>query len=87
MSNFSPKIEEATDDQLKHWTSETSPGYASLASDELTRRALNKLQETIKTFNEQSSKQTDKMIRLTWWIVGLTVVMVLGLAIQIILAL
>ena len=87
MSHFSLKIEEATDDQLKHWTNETNPHYASLVSDELTRRALDKLQETIKTFNEQSSKQTKKMIGLTWWVVGLTVVMVLGLVIQIILAL
>lgn len=58
-----------------------------LASDELTRRAVKKLHETIEKLNDQSSRQTDKMIKLTWWIVGLTVVMVAGLIVQIILSL
>lgn len=86
MSNFSPKLENSTDEQLRHSISEHNPHFASLSSDELTRRALDKLQETIKIFNEQSSKQTEKMIRLTWWIVVLTVVMVIGLIAQIVLA-
>ena len=86
MSNFSPKIEDQTEEQLRYSTNEHNPHYASLSSDELTRRALDKLQETIKIFNEQSSKQTEKMIRLTWWIVVLTVVMVIGLIAQIVLA-
>ena len=87
MSNFAPKLEDSEDKQLWHLINESSPHYGSLASDELTRRALNKLQGTIKTFNEQSSKQTDKLVGLTWWIVGLTVAMLAGLIIQIILAL
>ena len=87
MTNFSPKLEESKDDQLWQLINQSSPHYGSLASDELTRRALNKLQETIKSFNEQSSKQTDKLVNLTWWIVGLTVAMLIGLIIQIILAL
>lgn len=87
MSNFSPKIEDQTEEQLRYSTNEHNPHYASLSSDELTRRALNKLQETIKTFNEQSSKQTEKMIQLTWWVVGLTIALLVGLVIQIILAL
>jgi len=62
---------------------------AATANDRLKKVAIetNKLTKTIEIFNEQSSKQTEKMIRLTWWIVGLTVVMVIGLAIQIILSL
>lgn len=87
MSNFSPKLEDSKDDQLWQLINQSSPHYGSLASDELTRRALNKLQGTIKTFNDQSSKQTDKLVGLTWWIVGLTVAMLVGLIIQIILAL
>jgi uncharacterized Rmd1/YagE family protein len=87
MSNFSPKLEEATDQQLMHMVNELDFRVVPLASDELTRRSVKKLHETIQTSNEQSSKQTQKMIRLTWWIIGLTVVMVLGLVIQIILAL
>ena len=87
MSNFALKLEDSTDDQLLQLINQSSPHYGSLASDELTRRALNKLQETIKTFNEQSSKQTDKLVRLTWWIVGLTIAMLAGLIVQIILIL
>jgi len=87
MTNFSPRLEDSKDDQLWQLINQSSPHYGSLASDELTRRALNKLQETIKTFNDQSSKQTDKLVGLTWWIVGLTVAMLAGLIIQIILAL
>lgn len=58
-----------------------------LASDELTRRTIRKLGETIEVFNNQSSKQTEKLVKLTWWIVGLTIIMVAGLTVQIILAL
>lgn len=87
MTNFSPKLEDSKDDQLWQLINQSSSHYGSLAFDELTRRALNKLQETIKTFNDQSSKQTDKLVGLTWWIVGLTVAMLVGLIIQIILAL
>ena len=87
MTNFSPKLEDSKDDQLWQLINQSSPHYGSLASDELTRRTLNKLQETIRTFNDQSSRQTDKLVGLTWWIVGLTVAMLVGLIIQIILAL
>ncbi|MBI2123816.1 MAG: hypothetical protein HYU04_01085 [Candidatus Wildermuthbacteria bacterium] len=87
MSNFSPKLEDATDEQLMNMVNELDFRVVPLASDELTRRSAKKLHETIETFNQQSSKQTKKMIGLTWWIVGLTVIMVLGLVIQIILSL
>jgi len=83
MTNFSPELQDSTEDQLWQLINQSSPHYGSLASDELTRRALNKLQETIKNFNTQSSKQTEEMIRLTKWIAGLTAVMVIGLLIQI----
>ena len=87
MSNFAPKLQDSNDDQLWHLINESSPHYGSLASDELTRRSLNKLRETMQVFNEQSSRQTEKMIKLTRWIVGLTIVMVVGLIVQTILAL
>lgn len=86
MSNFSPKLEDASEEQLMHMVNELDFRVVPLASDELTRRSVKKLHETIEKFNNQSSKQTDKMIRLTWWIVGLTIVMVLGLVIQIFLS-
>lgn len=87
MSNFSPKLENATDEQLKHWINELDFRVVPLASDELTRRALKSLQVAIDEFSERSSRQTQKVISLTRWIVALTIVMVVGLVIQIILAL
>lgn len=86
MSNFSPKLEDATDEQLKNMVNELDFRVVPLASDELTRRTIRSLKSTIKSFNEKTSKQTDKMIKLTWVIVGLTVVLVIGLFIQIRLA-
>ena len=87
MANFAKNVEEASEKELYSWVNQLDFRVVPLASDELTRRSLNRLRETIETFNEQSSKQTDKLVRLTWWIVGLTVVMVIGLAVQIYLAL
>ena len=62
---------------------------AATANDRIKKAVIevNKLTTTIETFNKQSSKQTEKIVKLTWWIVGLTIVMVIGLVIQIILAL
>jgi len=87
MSNFSPKLQDATDDELMHMVNELDFRVVPLASDELTRRSIRKLEKAIQQYNKQTSKQTRKMIRLTWGIVGLTVVMVIGLVIQIILVL
>ena len=87
MSNFSPKLQDSTDDQLWRLINESSPDFASLASGELSRRRMCQLQITIETFNKEASGQTEKMIRLTWYIVVLTIVMVIGLVIQIALAL
>lgn len=84
MSNFSPKLQDATDEQLMNMVNELDFRVVPLASDELTRRSLKKLIEIIGKFNDQSSKQTERMINLTWWIVILTIVTVFGLAIQII---
>ena len=87
MSTFSPKIEDSTEKQLSFIINELDARYGAIASNELLKRAVNKLEETIKVFNEQSSKQTDKMLFLTYLIAFLTSVMVIGLVVQIILAL
>ena len=87
MANFAKNLEEASEKELYSWVNQLDFRVVPLASDELTRRALDKLQGTIKAFNEQSSKQTEKLVRLTWWVVGLTVAMVVGLIVEIILAL
>ncbi|KKQ64574.1 MAG: hypothetical protein US86_C0019G0002 [Candidatus Daviesbacteria bacterium GW2011_GWA2_38_24] len=86
MSNFSPKLEKATDEQLKHWVNEGNFQIVPLASDELTRRTLSELQKTIQVFNEQASKQTEKMIEVTNLIAMLTTLMLVGLIVQIYLA-
>lgn len=52
MSNFSPKLEDATDEQLMHMVNELSPTFTVLASDELTRRTVGKLEKTISIFND-----------------------------------
>jgi hypothetical protein len=48
--------------------------------------AVNELHETIKQFNEASSRQTKHLIVLTWAIVVLTIMMLIGLGVQIYLA-
>ena len=87
MSNFSPKLEDATDEELMNMINELDFRVVPLSSDELTRRTIKRLRETIETFNKQSWKQTQKMIQLTRYIVGLTIVMIFGLIVQIILTL
>jgi len=87
MSNFSPKLQDATDEQLMHMVNELDFRVVPLASDELTRRTIRKLEKTMENFNNQSSRQTEKLIKLTRWIVGLTIAMIVGLVMQIILAL
>ncbi len=86
MKNFEKKLEEATEEELHSWVNTRNPHFTVLASNELIRRALNKLHGVIRTFNEQSSKQTEKMIALTQVIIFLTGVLVVGLFVQIYLA-
>lgn len=86
MSNFSPKLEESNEEQLNYSINEYDPRFGVLASNELTRRSLDKLQKTIETFNKETSEQTIKMLFLTYLIAFLTVIMVIGLIIQIYMA-
>lgn len=85
MTNFSKKLKEINDEDLENGVNQHDPRFAALESNELIKRSVNKLEKTIENFNEESSKQTSKMIYLTWVIVGLTIAMLLGLIIQIIL--
>lgn len=56
MSNFSPKLQDSTEDELLHMINELNPTFTILASDELTRRVLRKLQKTIEISNKHSEK-------------------------------
>lgn len=75
MRNFEKNLEYATEVELYKWVNESDFRVVHLASDELTRRTLKQMRETMTVFNESSSKQTEKIIYLTKWIVGLTVIM------------
>ncbi len=86
MVNFSPRIEDSTEEQLLNNIDEHNPSYGIISSNELLKRTINKLEKTIEIFNKESSKQTGKMLFLTYTTTFLTVVMVIGLIIQIILA-
>lgn len=48
MSNFSPKLQEATEEELMYMVNELDFRVVPLASDELTRRTIRKFESTIK---------------------------------------
>lgn len=59
MPNFSPKLEEQSDDQLRSNINEKhTPEFALLSSDELTRRSLDKLRETTVELDKSNKKYT-----------------------------
>ena len=86
MANFAKNLEEASEKELYSWVNQLDFRVVPLASDELTRRTIRKLEKTIEVFNDESSNQTEKLVKLTWWIVCLTIIMVIGLVVQIILS-
>lgn len=49
--------------------------------------SIQNLIKQLKAFNEQSDKQTRKMVSLTWVIAGLTALMFAGLVVQIVISL
>lgn len=65
MTNFGKNLKEIDDEDLESGINEHDPKFAALESNELIKRSVNKLEKTIEIFNEQSSKQTSKMIFLT----------------------
>ena len=56
MSNFEKKIEEAAGEELYFWINDRDPNYASLASDELTRREFAGLRNSIKELNDSATR-------------------------------
>jgi len=46
-------------------------------------KATKQLEATIRTFNEQADRQTSTMLRLTWAMLILTVVMTIAVGLQI----
>jgi len=51
--------------------------------DRATMEMNRRLKKSINNFNKNSSEQTNKLIILTRWIIGLTIVMLVGIGVQI----
>ena len=79
MKNFEKDIENATDKELYTWVNNLDFRVVPLASDELTRRSIKEMIKSINVFNNKSSGQTKRLIILT-------IIMTIGLIIQILLA-
>ena len=85
MSNFFPQLEDATDEQLRHMINELDFRVVTLASDELTRRMLFKLINTIVSLDEKNEKLQKKIFALT--VVGIILaafqmIQILGIIIE-----
>lgn len=52
MPNFSPKLEDSNEVQLRNHIQELNPHYAQLASDELTRRHFDKFDRSTTFFSK-----------------------------------
>jgi len=97
--SFGENLEDASDLDLKRWVNTSVRHLAVLPSDELTRRELKRLKDSIdvntdemrkfarssEKFNSETSSQSSAMIRMTRMITFLTGILVFGLIIQILL--
>lgn len=52
MPNFSPDLEKASEAEIRKWINEIDPRYASLASEELTRRKFDEFDKTTSFFSK-----------------------------------
>ena len=79
--SFSTGFENDSNKELVHryGTINLSPYTKEKIALEMNRRLIDEITE----FNQKSSKQADEMIRLTEWIRGLTIVMLIGAVVQI----
>lgn len=71
MANFAKPVQEASDEELYQWVNTLNPHYVSLASDELSRRALGKLNENVKTLadaTEINNQKTEIFIVRMYWL-------------------
>jgi membrane protein implicated in regulation of membrane protease activity len=66
MINFSPKLQDSTDDQLWDYINTSSPHFGTLASDELTRRSLKELQKTMADLDKSTSDYSNRLLGLTF---------------------
>jgi hypothetical protein len=84
MANFGRKLEEATKEDLYFDVNNLNPTYGSLASDELTRRDLRELKESLDKFSSSSDKYSKELVFLTYVLVFLTIILSIPLLIELI---
>ncbi len=77
MSNFSPKLQDATDGELMHMVNELDFRAVPLASDELTRRSIKDLTKAIEKMDRSSSKYSQAMMNLTWLMLYIALIQIL----------
>ncbi len=65
MSNFEKRLEEASEEDLRRWINEYDFRVVPLASDELTRRSLEKLQKVIQDLDKNTKHYSGRLIDLT----------------------
>src|SRR4051812_49228292 len=85
-NNFAKPLQDATNEELLLWINTMDPNYAKLASDELTRRNLKTLHETMDVGIIQSQKSSEIQERLTKVLFILTVVQLLVALFQLLLS-
>ncbi len=65
MANFAKKLEEASDEELYSWVNDLDFRVVPLASDELTRRRIHKLMDSINGLNDSTEKYSKVLVALT----------------------
>src|SRR5258706_15192117 len=85
MSNFAKKLEDATYAELLNWINELDPNFTKLASDELTRCSVKKLNESVDNSTLQAKKSSDIAEKFTAALFLLAVVQLLVAVFQLIL--
>ena len=86
MKNFSKNVEDATDVELLSWVNQLDFRVVHLASDELTRRSVKKLNESIDKSTLQAKESSDTAERFTAALFLLSVVQLLVAVFQLILS-
>ena len=86
MANFPKKVEDATNTELLSWVNQLDFRVVHLASDELTRRSIKRLNESIDKSTVQSKESSDTAERFTAALFLLAVVQLLVALFQLILS-
>ncbi len=86
MNNFNPKLQDATDEELMNMINKLAPNYASLASDELSRRKTQLLIETTNKNSIVQEKSSVRMEKLTISMLLLAVLQFIAAIIQLIIS-